>query len=111
MTTAATNAVATLTGHLEQSSADSKKWRMTKYGLFGVGAMTLIGSAVIFLKPEAGQHIVGLMTVSIGTWTAITSVYVGAQAAVENKTTAGIASLASPPPPAQNIVNQPGAVA
>jgi hypothetical protein len=82
-----------LSRQLEKSPGDSKKWQMTKVGLIGIAAFTVLGSALLFLKPEVAQHAVTLISLATGAWTVTTGAYVGAQAAVDAKTTGALQAM------------------
>jgi hypothetical protein len=98
MTMGQTSAVSLFTGKLQESSGESKKWRATKIGLAGIAIFTFVGAALIFFRPESGANTVNLITVATGAWTIAASGYVGAQAAIDAKTTGAITTLSSPPP-------------
>ncbi len=76
-----------LKDQLTKTPDDSKKSRMAKVGLWGVGAFFIAGIACMFLKPDTAAHVVGLVQVTIGAWTGIVMLYLGAQGTVDYATT------------------------
>lgn len=87
-----------LTEKLQEGSGEGKKWKMTKIGLIGIVIFTALGAGLLFYKPEVGAHAVTLTTISIGAWTALCGGYVGAQAAIDSKTTGALTTLSTPTP-------------
>lgn len=81
------NKVDFLKDQLSKSPDDSKKSRMARVGLWGIGAFFLTGLACMFLKPSTAAQVVLLVQIAIGSWTGIVMVYLGAQGSVDYKTT------------------------
>lgn len=81
------NKVDFLKSQLTKPDADSKKTRMARVGLWGIGGFFLTGLGCMFLKPDTAGHVVGLVQVTIGAWTGIVMLYLGAQGSVDFATT------------------------
>lgn len=82
-----------LTNKLTEGAGEGKKAKMTRIGLIGIAVFTALGAGLLFFKPEVAPHAVTLVTISIGAWTATAVGYVGAQAAVDAKTTTALTAL------------------
>jgi hypothetical protein len=76
-----------LQDQLTKSPDESKKARMARAGLYGIAAFFLSGLVCMFIKPDTASHVVLLVQTAIGAWTFIIGAYLGAQGAVDFRTT------------------------
>lgn len=76
-----------LQDQLNKSPDESKKAKMARAGLYGIAAFFLSGLVCMFIKPDTASHVVLLVQTAIGAWTFIIGAYLGAQGAVDFKTT------------------------
>lgn len=76
-----------LKSQLTKPDAESKKTRMARVGLWGVGGFFVCGLVCMFVKPETAGHAVLLVQTALGAWTGIVMLFLGAQGSVDYKTT------------------------
>ena len=84
---------ATLQGQLDKPPEDSKKYAMTRFGVYTV--LSVFGtSALLFVfKADTAGHIVVLAQITVGAIAGLVGIYCGAQGFVEMKASSSLASV------------------
>jgi uncharacterized membrane protein YraQ (UPF0718 family) len=79
-----------LKAQLNKPPEDSKKWRMATMGLWGVVGIALAGLVMLFVKPSVAVQSTSIIQMTLTAWSGIMVLYLGAQGAVDYKTTSAL---------------------